>query len=68
MAVLESIIRPYQTPNVAPAQRYVSTGQKPADPVLIQIGRSGQGKVFQGHSSSKETFYMDAAENETHNK
>lgn len=67
MAVLENIIRPYETPDVAPAQRYVASGQKSSNPILLQLGRSGQGKVFQGNSSVKETVYMDAAENETHN-
>lgn len=66
MSGLESIVRPSESPSWAPEQRFIPTGQKSADPILIPIGRSGGGKQFSGNASSKQSTYCDAAENETH--
>jgi len=63
---LESVVRPFETPQVTVGAPYVAGGQKSADPILVQIGRGGQGKTFQGHTSAKVTYYTDAAEVETH--
>jgi len=64
MAELESVVRPNQTPNYAPEQRFVPGGQKSGDPILLTIGRSGQGKTFNGSFNAKTSFYCEAAENE----
>lgn len=64
MASFEQVVRPVETPNYAPAQRFIPNGQKSEDPVLLLIGRSGQGKTFSGSFNAKTTFYCEAAENE----
>jgi hypothetical protein len=66
MSGLENVVRPSESPNWAPEQRFIPSGQKSADPILVSIGRGGSGKQFSGNASVKQSTYCDAAENETH--
>jgi len=65
MSDLANIVRPTLPTSTSNTQRYVTSGQKSADPILVQIGRTGQGKVFNASQSEKTTFYVNAAETET---
>jgi hypothetical protein len=55
---LETIIRPFQTNDVAPARPYFNAGQVGVPNVIMQFGRSGQGKTFSGSYSARQTIYM----------
>lgn len=66
MSGLENVVRPSESPSYAPEQRFIPTGQKSEDPILVLIGRGGSGKQFQGSASVQQSTYCDAAENETH--
>lgn len=61
---LETIIRPLQTHEVAPPRPYFNAGQVGVPNVILQFGRSGQGKTFSGSFSSRETSYVTQYDNE----
>ena len=58
MADIEIVVRPFQLPSVAPADRYVTPGQPSIQPVRLIVGRSGAGRTFSGSYSSKTEFYL----------
>jgi hypothetical protein len=61
MSNLENIIRPFQTVDVTPPRRYVASGAPAAPPVLVQIGRTGKGRAFNGSDSLTVTHYCGKA-------
>lgn len=54
----ESLIRPFQTNEVTPAQTYYLPGQIGVPNVILNIGRGGSGKVMTGSSSADRSNYM----------
>ena len=64
---LETIFRPFQTGDVAPPRPYFNAGQVGVPNVILQFGRSGQGKTFNGSFSSRQTNYMTRYDNEKKN-
>jgi hypothetical protein len=61
---LESIVRPFQTKEVTPAQTYYAPGQAGVPNVILRIGRGGSGKVLTGSYSYSASFYCDGSETE----
>ena len=61
---LESIVRPFQTNDVTPAQTYYEPGQIGVPNVILRIGRGGSGKVMTGSYSANESNYMTKYENQ----
>lgn len=55
----EDIIRPFQTPDTAPPQRYVTPGQQSQAPVILTWGRNGQGRTYSGSYSITVNNYME---------
>ncbi|UWU73040.1 hypothetical protein N2603_23335 [Bradyrhizobium huanghuaihaiense] len=55
---LESIVRPFQTPDNAPAKPFFTAGRAAPQNIILQFGRGGGGKVLNGSSSYTATFYM----------
>lgn len=58
MSTFETIVRPFQLPRNSPAARVITDNEQSMPPVLIQIGRDGTGKVFNGSYSLTQTYYM----------
>jgi hypothetical protein len=61
---LESLVRPFQTGEITPAQTYYQPGQIGVPNVILRIGRSASGKVLQGNYNFTETHYMTKYETE----
>lgn len=61
---IESIVRPFQTPDVAPARRFFVAGKAAPQNVILQFGRGGGGRVLHGSSSYSASFYMTQYVNE----
>jgi hypothetical protein len=61
MSGLENIVRPFQTGDVSPPKRYVTAGTQGVPNVLLQIGRTGQGRTFNGSYNITVTSYMARA-------
>ena len=64
MSELESIVRPFQSGNVTPAQTYFVPGQIGVPNVILRLGRSGAGKTLTGSYNQTATFYMTKYETE----
>jgi len=64
MSGFEDFIRPFSAPDVAPPRPYFIAGKAGVPNVVLQFGRSGGGKVFNGSASSSSTFYMTQYVNE----
>lgn len=61
---IESIVRPFQTPDVSPARPF-QTGVKAAPPnVILQAGRRGGGRVLNGSASASASYYSTQYVNE----
>lgn len=61
---IESIVRPFQTPDASPARPYYQ-GVKAAPPnVILQAGRRGGGRTLSGSVSTSASFYMTQYVNE----
>lgn len=61
---IEGIVRPFQTPDAAPAKPYFTAGKSAPPMVILQFGRGGGGRVFQGTYSYSQTFYVTQYMNE----
>ena len=61
---IESIVRPFQTPDVAPARPFFTAGKAAPPNVILQLGRSGGGRTFNGSESYSASFYMTQYVNE----
>lgn len=61
---LESVVRPSQLPDYAPAKTYFEPGAVSTPNTRLQFGRGGQGKVFHGSDSASATHYMTQYVNE----
>lgn len=61
---LETIVRPSQTGDYAPAKIYFVPGQIGVPNTHLRIGRSGQGKMFSGSYSLTTSYYMTQYVNE----
>jgi hypothetical protein len=61
---LESIVRPFQTPDNAPARPFFTAGKAAPQNVILQFGRAGGGRVLNGSSSYSASFYMTQYTNE----
>lgn len=61
---IENIVRPFQTPDFAPAKPYFTPGKTGAANVILRFGRGGGGKTFNGSSSASATYYMTQYINE----
>ena len=61
---LESIVRPFQTNAVTPAQTYYAPGQVGVPNAILRLGRGGSGKVLTGSYSYSATLYCKAYVNE----
>ncbi len=56
---LETIVRPSQSLDYAPARTYYAPGQIGVPNVILRFGRgSGQGKTLQGSFSAQSSSYM----------
>ena len=64
----ESLVRPFQTNDVTPAQTYFVPGQIGVPNLRLNSGRSGQGKTFHSSISIKTTYYCHQYENEKPNE
>lgn len=61
---IESIVRPFQTPDVS-LSRPIYPSVKAAPPnVILQAGRKGGGRTLNGSGSSSASFYMTQYVNE----
>ena len=60
----ETLVRPFQTNDVTPAQTYYVPGQVGVPNVILRIGRGGSGKVLTGSGSYSASFYCDGSETE----
>lgn len=61
---IEGIVRPFQTPDTAPGKPFYTAGKGAPPNVVLQFGRGGGGKVFNGSSSYAASFYMTQYINE----
>jgi hypothetical protein len=59
----ETLVRPFQTNDITPAQTYYLPGQIGIPNVVLRLGRGGSGKVLTGSYSYSATFYMTKYEN-----
>ena len=64
MSELESVVRPAQSLDYAPAKTYYQPGLVSTPNTRLQFGRHGQGKVFSGSDSANTTSYMTQYANE----
>ncbi len=58
MTDFESLVRPFQSGEVTPAQAYYLPGQAGVPNVVLRLGRGGSGKVLTGSYSYSQTFYL----------
>jgi hypothetical protein len=65
MADFDSIIRPYQSVKVTPAQRVIATGETDAANVVLMFGKGGSPKSLAASYSYALTTYMDKQQKET---
>lgn len=65
MTEFESLVRPFQSGEVTPAQTYYTPGQVGVPNVILRIGRSGSGKVMTGSDSLNESNYISKYETES---
>lgn len=61
---LESIVRPSETLDYAPAKRFFNPGQVGVPNTRLQIGRGGSGKILSGSFSATTSYYMTQYVNE----
>lgn len=61
---LESIVRPSQALDYAPAKTFYNPGQVGVPNTRLQIGRGGSGKVLNGSFSATTSYYMTEYVNE----
>ena len=64
MSDLESVVRPAQQLDYAPAKTYYQPGLVSTPNTRLQFGRNGQGKLFNGSDSVSQTNYMTQYANE----
>ena len=62
---LETLIRPFERPRVAPPAAVVTSAVKSAQTVQLAFGRNGSGKTMNGSYSSTVTSYCESAVNES---
>lgn len=60
----EAVVRPSTSLDYAPARTYYTPGQNGVPNTLLQFGRNGQGKMFNGSDSASASFYMTQYDNE----
>lgn len=58
MANFETVVRPFQLPNVAPPKQYIAAKQQSQPPVMLYFGRQGSGRTFNGSFSSQTSYYQ----------
>ena len=61
---METIVRPFQTPDYAPARSFFTPGKTGAANVILEFGRGGGGRTFSGSYSYSASFYMTQYINE----
>lgn len=61
---IESIVRPFQSPDVAPPRPYYVAGKAGVPNVILQFGRGGGGRILNGSGSFSASFYMTQYVNE----
>jgi hypothetical protein len=61
---LESIVRPFQTPDNSPNKPFFTAGKAAPQNIILQFGRAGGGRVLNGSSSYTASFYMTVYVNE----
>lgn len=61
---LESIVRPSQALDYAPAKTVFNPGQVGVPNTRLQIGRGGSGKMLAGSFSATTSYYMTQYVNE----
>jgi hypothetical protein len=61
---LESIVRPFQTNQITPAQTYYAPGQVGVPNVILRLGRGGSGKMLTGSFSYTASIYVDGSDTE----
>lgn len=60
----ESLVRPFQTGEITPAQTYYAPGQIGVPNVILRIGRGGSGKTMTGSYSYQQSQYCTKYETE----
>lgn len=61
---IESIVRPFQTPDFAPSRPFYTASKAAPPNVILQFGRGGGGRTFNGSESVSASFYMTQYVNE----
>lgn len=61
---LETIVRQFQTGDTAPARPFYNAGNAAPPNVILQFGRGGGGRVFNGSFASSASYYMTQYVNE----
>jgi len=61
---IEAIVRPFQTPDISPSTPFFTPGRAGVPNVILQFGRSGGGKTFNGSVSASSSYYMTQYTNE----
>ena len=67
MKTFETIVRPFQTIGVSPPVRVVTTEKNTSD-VVLQLGLTGSGRIFNCTESSSLSFYHDRENKEFERK
>ena len=57
MTEFESIVRPFQNDSKTPSQTYYKPGQIGVPNLVLQLGRSGSGKMMSGSYNQTITSY-----------
>jgi len=61
MSVFETVVRPFQSPEFSPAQKYLAPDQQSNPPLAMTFGRSGNGRTFGGSYKRRVSLYADQA-------
>ena len=55
---LDQVVRPFQSPLIAPSTREPADQSSGSDEVLLQVGKEGQVKTFNGSISASQSSFV----------
>jgi hypothetical protein len=64
MSDFEGIVRPFQLPNSATSQNYITAKQQSQPAITLYFGRGGSGRTFNASYSKRVSRYLDQQANE----